>query len=159
MPRSRCAHPAGLPYLIFAALAVIAGFLIRFNWRLIEQPVRLSLLLAATVPEKLRLNRYRDAKVPRPADRLAVLITSSCDCRRYLPVPTRHRCCRREGGGDRLYEATLHASGAALLLRTTCGWALPLQVARWCGPPDAADDEMLRRCLGPVLDIGCGPGR
>ena len=55
------AHPAGLPYLIFAALAVIAGFLIRFNWRLIEQPVRLSLLLAATVPEKLRLNRYRDA--------------------------------------------------------------------------------------------------
>ena len=47
----------------------------------------------------------------------------------------------------------------ALLLRTAGGRALPLQVARWCGPPDAADEELLRRCRGPVLDVGCGPGR
>ena len=50
-------------------------------------------------------------------------------------------------------------SGAALTLRTARGHALPLQVARWCGPPDAADEELLRRCRPPVLDIGCGPGR
>jgi SAM-dependent methyltransferase len=36
---------------------------------------------------------------------------------------------------------------------------LPLRFDRWCGPPDAADEELLRRCRGPVLDIGCGPGR
>jgi len=34
-----------------------------------------------------------------------------------------------------------------------------MQVERWCSPPDEADEELLRRCRGPVLDIGCGPGR
>jgi SAM-dependent methyltransferase len=38
---------------------------------------------------------------------------------------------------------------------------LPLDVERWCAAPDAADTALLRRCHGhgPVLDIGCGPGR
>lgn len=58
-----------------------------------------------------------------------------------------------------LYEEALGTSGAGLLLRTACGRALPFQVGRWCGPPDRADEELLRRCRGPVLDIGCGPGR
>ncbi len=31
--------------------------------------------------------------------------------------------------------------------------------ADWLGPTDAADEEVLRRALPPVLDIGCGPGR
>ena len=58
-----------------------------------------------------------------------------------------------------LYEEALKMSAAGLLLRTACGRALPLQIDRWCGPPDVADEELLRRCRGPVLDIGCGPGR
>jgi SAM-dependent methyltransferase len=36
---------------------------------------------------------------------------------------------------------------------------LPLDVERWCAAPDAADTDVLRRCTGPVLDVGCGPGR
>lgn len=36
---------------------------------------------------------------------------------------------------------------------------LPLDVERWCAPPDAADTSVLRRCTGSVLDVGCGPGR
>ncbi|MYT32650.1 class I SAM-dependent methyltransferase, partial [Streptomyces sp. MspMP-M5] len=36
---------------------------------------------------------------------------------------------------------------------------LPLDVERWCAAPDAADTSVLRRCTGPVLDAGCGPGR
>jgi SAM-dependent methyltransferase len=32
-------------------------------------------------------------------------------------------------------------------------------VERWCAAADAADEEVLRRCEGPVLDVGCGPGR
>ncbi|MDG5805765.1 class I SAM-dependent methyltransferase [Streptomyces ossamyceticus] len=36
---------------------------------------------------------------------------------------------------------------------------IPLEVERWCAAPDAADTSVLGRCTGPVLDIGCGPGR
>ena len=77
-------------------------------------------------------------------------------------------------GAIALYEEALHEEAqheeaqreqaqreqaAALILRTADGRALPLQVSRWCGPPDAADEELLRHCRGPVLDVGCGPGR
>jgi SAM-dependent methyltransferase len=29
----------------------------------------------------------------------------------------------------------------------------------WDRPPDKTDDLILRRCGGPTLDVGCGPGR
>ncbi|MDN5744225.1 MAG: class I SAM-dependent methyltransferase [Nocardioidaceae bacterium] len=35
----------------------------------------------------------------------------------------------------------------------------PLPVGEWLRSPDADDEAMLRHCLGPTLDIGCGPGR
>jgi SAM-dependent methyltransferase len=35
----------------------------------------------------------------------------------------------------------------------------PLPLARWLGGTDATEDELLARARGPVLDIGCGPGR
>jgi SAM-dependent methyltransferase len=60
---------------------------------------------------------------------------------------------------EALYEEALRGHPAALVLRTADGRALPLQMSRWCGPPDAADEELLRHCRGPVLDVGCGPGR
>jgi SAM-dependent methyltransferase len=70
---------------------------------------------------------------------------------------------------EALYEEALYQGAvpqgavgeraAALVLRTADGRALPLQMSRWCGPPDAADEELLRHCRGPVLDVGCGPGR
>jgi len=62
-------------------------------------------------------------------------------------------------GAIALYEEALREQTAVLVLRTADGRALPLQVSRWCGPPDAADEELLRHCRGPVLDVGCGPGR
>ena len=62
-------------------------------------------------------------------------------------------------GAIALYEEALREQAATLVLRTTDGRALPLQVSRWCGPPDEADEELLRYCHGPVLDVGCGPGR
>src|SRR5579871_6390297 len=62
-------------------------------------------------------------------------------------------------GAIALYEEALGEQASALLLRTADGRALPLQVPRWCGPPDAADEVLLSQCRGPVLDVGCGPGR
>ncbi len=34
-----------------------------------------------------------------------------------------------------------------------------LPAAAWIGDPDPVDEGMLERCVGPVLDVGCGPGR
>jgi len=62
-------------------------------------------------------------------------------------------------GAIALYEEAMDEQAAALVLRTADGRALPLQMSRWCGAPDAADEELLRQCRGPVLDVGCGPGR
>src|SRR5258708_34750686 len=62
-------------------------------------------------------------------------------------------------GAIALYEEALHAQAPMLVMRTSDGRGLPLQILRWCGRPDAADEELLRRSHGPVLDVGCGPGR
>jgi len=34
-----------------------------------------------------------------------------------------------------------------------------LPVSFWGGPADASDRALLEHCVGPTLDIGCGPGR
>ncbi|THA83010.1 methyltransferase domain-containing protein [Streptomyces sp. A0592] len=57
------------------------------------------------------------------------------------------------------YADALRAGQGPLYLRRHDGWLLPLEVERWCAEPDAADATVLARCTGPVLDIGCGPGR
>ncbi|MEU8826584.1 class I SAM-dependent methyltransferase [Streptomyces sp. NPDC048636] len=57
------------------------------------------------------------------------------------------------------YTRALRAGRGPLFLRGADGWTLPLEVERWCADADAADRTVLTRCHGPVLDIGCGPGR
>ncbi|MCY0918765.1 MULTISPECIES: class I SAM-dependent methyltransferase [unclassified Streptomyces] len=57
------------------------------------------------------------------------------------------------------YADALRSGQGPLFLRRGDGWLLPLDVERWCAEPDTADDTVLDRCRGPVLDVGCGPGR
>ncbi|RII13155.1 Methyltransferase domain protein [Streptomyces sp. YIM 130001] len=57
------------------------------------------------------------------------------------------------------YADALRAGRGPLFLRRRDGWLLPLEVERWCSRADAVDREVLRRCEGTVLDVGCGPGR
>jgi SAM-dependent methyltransferase len=57
-----------------------------------------------------------------------------------------------------LYGATLQRGGA-LLLRDAAGCARPLPLGAWLGAAGAVDERVLARARGPVLDVGCGPGR
>ncbi|MGA5043649.1 class I SAM-dependent methyltransferase [Streptomyces arboris] len=57
------------------------------------------------------------------------------------------------------YANALRNGRGPLFLRRSDGWLLPLEVERWCSDAGAADLSALHRCEGPVLDIGCGPGR
>ncbi|WP_030244308.1 class I SAM-dependent methyltransferase [Streptomyces sp. NRRL S-455] len=57
------------------------------------------------------------------------------------------------------YAAALRAGRGPLFLRRSDGWLLPLEVERWCARADAVDRDVLDRCEGTVLDVGCGPGR
>ena len=34
-----------------------------------------------------------------------------------------------------------------------------MDLAGWCAPSVPGDDSLLDACVGPVLDVGCGPGR
>ncbi|MFF4981297.1 class I SAM-dependent methyltransferase [Streptomyces sp. NPDC001046] len=66
---------------------------------------------------------------------------------------------------DDPYDLAVHAGRGPLFLRSLTDAAagderlLPLDVEGWCAPPDRGDRSVLHRCEGPVLDIGCGPGR
>lgn len=56
-----------------------------------------------------------------------------------------------------LYGAALEQG--ALYLRSEDGSLRRLPLARWLGPLTPADHRLLARARGPVLDVGCGPGR
>ncbi|MET8945822.1 class I SAM-dependent methyltransferase [Streptomyces sp. NPDC004542] len=69
-----------------------------------------------------------------------------------------------EAWTDDPYADAVRTGGGPLFLRRLPDTPvqeppLPLDVERWCAPPDAGDTSVLRRCTGPVLDVGCGPGR
>jgi SAM-dependent methyltransferase len=49
--------------------------------------------------------------------------------------------------------------GAGAIARYRDGTARPLLLERWLRAADVVDERALRRLLGPVLDVGCGPGR
>jgi SAM-dependent methyltransferase len=58
-----------------------------------------------------------------------------------------------------LYGRGLEGLEPLLIARAEGGRARVLPIARWMGALTAADESVLRRAAGPVLDIGCGPGR
>lgn len=44
-------------------------------------------------------------------------------------------------------------------LRRDDGTVLPLAASAWAAPATAGERELLHSLAGPVLDLGCGPGR
>jgi SAM-dependent methyltransferase len=45
------------------------------------------------------------------------------------------------------------------ILTSDDGVAVPLRLDRWIAPPAVEEQAVLARAIGPVLDVGCGPGR
>lgn len=58
-----------------------------------------------------------------------------------------------------LYGRSLEGLEPLLIARAEGGRARVLPIARWMGALTAADESVMRRACGPVLDVGCGPGR
>lgn len=53
----------------------------------------------------------------------------------------------------------LAVAGAPARLHTSHGYSVELRVRRWHRRATGPGLWMLRRCVGPTVDIGCGPGR
>jgi SAM-dependent methyltransferase len=61
--------------------------------------------------------------------------------------------------GGEPYEAAIVRGGGALRIHPVAGGSAgAMEVGRWI-EPDEVDDALVARTRGPVLDVGCGPGR
>ncbi|MDQ2837960.1 MAG: class I SAM-dependent methyltransferase [Actinomycetota bacterium] len=56
------------------------------------------------------------------------------------------------------YEGALQQASSLSLLSVD-GRVLPLAIQRYLADADPVDRTVLDKCLPPVLDVGCGPGR
>jgi SAM-dependent methyltransferase len=59
----------------------------------------------------------------------------------------------------RIYADGLTRRHDGVTVRLSDGTEMPLPLDRYLGPADATDERLLRSVSGPVLDVGCGPGR
>ncbi len=58
-----------------------------------------------------------------------------------------------------VYERALADPELPLIASGQHGGSSAVRVTSWLGPVTAVDERALARLAGPVLDVGCGPGR
>jgi SAM-dependent methyltransferase len=66
---------------------------------------------------------------------------------------------RSSCAGENPYALALRGGHEPVYLRLADGRRIRMPVHRWYAQPTPADESVLNRCVGPVLDVGCGPGR
>ncbi|QOV39665.1 methyltransferase domain-containing protein [Streptomyces ferrugineus] len=104
-----------------------------------------------TRPEENLVHATLPSHLQRPAHAERTDRRTPVDAGRPWTDDPYDRALRTGRGPLYLRRMAPHTDGAAELL--------PLDVERFCAPPDAADTRVLHQCTGPVLDVGCGPGR
>lgn len=57
-----------------------------------------------------------------------------------------------------MFEPSFHQSSRPVLV-SDCGVVVELDLDRYHGAPSRSERRFLKRLQGPILDIGCGPGR
>ena len=63
-------------------------------------------------------------------------------------------------GGDAPYDVALRNGGGTLrLVELGADAGRRVEIGRFLAAADAADESVIARLDGPVLDVGCGPGR
>lgn len=60
---------------------------------------------------------------------------------------------------ERMYAAVLAREHGRVVARDREGNTVELASARWLAAAGPTDERVLARARGPVLDVGCGPGR
>ncbi|MEU7977005.1 class I SAM-dependent methyltransferase [Micromonospora sp. NPDC049081] len=60
---------------------------------------------------------------------------------------------------DAVFDRAASGVPAAFTARHPSGGVHRFDPAGWCRDAIAGDATLLRRCTGPTLDVGCGPGR
>ncbi len=60
---------------------------------------------------------------------------------------------------EHVYAAVLARDAGRVVARDGSGAAVELASSRWLAGAEATDLRVLARARGPVLDVGCGPGR
>lgn len=63
------------------------------------------------------------------------------------------------GAGEDPFALALRPGRGPVYLRLVDGRRVRMPVHRWHERPTVADETVLEHCVGPVLDVGCGPGR
>ena len=103
----------------------------------------------------------RDIDTAEDAYAAAELIPGSAFARRLAALAPASWNGPVSDSYERALWMTLSPDGGCvpILLEGEDGESVRLDVAKYAAAPDATDAELLDRCTGPTLDIGCGPGR
>ena len=93
------------------------------------------------------------------------LLSSATNNLHEPPAAEPHRRHVRPRGDEPYARAIRHEAQGGLALReagpisSTAGARLELDFDKWSDDADDIDHSLLRDARGPILDIGCGPGR